>query len=230
MSVFEGIKLPNVIYKAKSKFNKDIQVVESNGTRRLLVNNYTQSVNYDSPLAERMVWGRTLRLLQEEEPELNSILVFGLGGGTMQHLLAHAYSDLVIVSVDIDEVMIDIAKKYFFVDAIPNHYIIADDACRVVIEPGKFNLRPESFQALIVDIFLGDAYPDLGNSGNFLSHVCRMVNPGGLVVINRFYFEDHQAEVHEFIDNVEMYLNDVKTIIVPGKTNADNLLIYGRTK
>ena len=75
MSVFEGIKLPNVIYKAKSKFNEDIQVVESNGTRRLLVNNYTQSVNFESPLAERMVWGRTLRLLQEEEPELNTILI-----------------------------------------------------------------------------------------------------------------------------------------------------------
>lgn len=228
MSVYEGLSLPNVIFQTSSKYNEDIKVVESNGVRRLVVNNHTQSLSYNSPQAESMVWGRTLRLLQSEAPELGNVLVLGMGGGTMEHLLANAYPNLLIVSVELDDVMVDIAKKYFEVDKIPNHYIIADDACRLVVEPQLFNLRFESFQALIVDIFIGDAYPDLGKSGNFLAHVCKMVQPGGLVIINRIYLQDHQEDVHDFLENVEMYLHDVKSIIVPGKTNSDNMLIYGR--
>lgn len=228
MSVYEGLSLPNVIYQTSSKFNEDIKVIDTNGTRRLVVNNTTQSVSFDSTAAESMVWGRTLRLLKAEEPQLSTILVLGMGGGTMQHLLAHEYSGVVIVSVEIDDVMVEVAKQYFDVDKIPNHYIIADDACRLVVEPELFNLRFESFQVVIVDIFIGDAYPDLGKSGNFLAHVCKMAQPGGLVIINRIYLEDHQEDVHDFLENVEMYLHDVKSIIVPGKTNSDNMLIYGR--
>ncbi len=229
MSVFDGITLPNVVYKAKSKYNDSIEVVDHAGTRKLVVNHHTQSINADSPLAEKMVWGRTVKLLKEEEPDLQTILVLGMGGGTMQHMLAKEFSGVVIVSVDIDDVIVEIAKKFFSVSSIPNHFIIADDACRVIIEPDKFNLKHNSFQVVVVDIFIGDEYPDLGKSGNFLAHIAKMVVQGGLVIVNRVYLEDHQEDVHNFIDSLEFYLKDIKTIIVPGKTNSDNMLIYGRT-
>lgn len=230
MSVYEGLNLPKVIYKTSSKYNSDIEVVESKGVKRLVVNDQTQSIDPNSPQAEKMVWGRAVRLIKEEVPELHTLMLLGLGGGTMPHILHREFPGVVIVSVEIDDVMVNVAKHYFDVDKIPNHYIIVDDACRVIIQPETFNLKPQSFQVLVVDIFVGDEYPDLGESGNFLAHVCKMVMPGGLIIFNRFYFEDHQEDVHEFIDNVEMYLDDVKTTIVPGKTNSDNLLIYGRVR
>ncbi len=229
MSVFDGIPLPDVIYKTKSKYNDSIEVVDHAGTRKLIVNHHTQSINPDAPIADKMVWGRTVKLLKEEEPGLKTVLILGMGGGTMQHLLAKEFPGLVMVSVDIDEVIVEIAKKFFEVSKIPNHYIIADDACRVIIEPDKFNLKHNFFQAIVVDIFIGDEYPDLGKSGNFLAHISKMVVPGGLVIINRVYLEDHQEDVHNFIDSLEVYLKNIKTIIVPGKTNSDNMLIYGRT-
>jgi spermidine synthase len=228
MSVYEGLKLPNIIYSTTSKHNKSIQVVESKNVRRLVVNDHTQSISAESPLAERMVWGRTVKLLASEVPNLKNVLVLGMGGGTMQHLIARQFPGIVIVSVDIDDVMIDVAKKYFDVDKIPNHFIIEEDACRVIIEPHLVNLKHKFFQAVVVDIFIGDEFPNLGTSGNFLTHIAKMVVNGGLVVLNRLYIESHQDDTHRFLENVELYLKDVKTIIVPGKTNSDNMLIYGR--
>lgn len=226
--VFQGIKPPEILFSADSEYNGHMEVVESGQTRKLIADGTVQSVNYESPLAQRLFWGRVVRLLQDEVPELNSVLVLGLGGGTMQHLLSKAFEHAYIVSVEIDRLAYEVAQKFFDIDAVPNHEIIIEDACKVIVEPEEFGLNVSSFNAVIVDIFNGDKYPDLGSSGNFIAHVCRLAAAGGLVVFNRFYLEHHQEDVDQFLETLEQFLRDIKTIIIPGKTNADNMLIYGR--
>lgn len=228
MSVFEGLSIPRVIYKTHSDINGDIEVLQEGNTRRLRVNNVTQSINFDSPLAQQMCWGWMVEIIKGEQPDLKSILILGLGGGTVQHLVAAEFPGVYIVSVDIDPVMVDVASKYFNVDKIPNHKILIEDACRIIVEPEEFELGFRSFNAVVVDIYCGMDYPELGKSGNFLSHVAKMTMKEGLVMINRVYLEDYQRDVDIFVDQVENFLRDVKTVVVPGKTNADNMLIYGK--
>ncbi len=112
MSVFQGISLPKVIYETSSNYNNTIQVIEVGNTRRLSVSNIVQSVNWDSPVANRMSWGRTVKVLKENEPNLRSVMILGLGGSTTQHLIARAFPGIHITSVEIDKTMFDIAKKY----------------------------------------------------------------------------------------------------------------------
>ena len=228
MTIFQDLALPKVIYETSSQYNEHIDILEMGRTRRLRVNNTTQSVNYDSPVVDRMIWGRTVQLIQEEAPQLKNILILGLGGGTIQHLLAKSYPGLEIVSVDIDRVMYEVAVEYFDLEQIPNHKVIIDDACRVIVEPHEYEMDFRDFDALMVDIYIGSDYPDLGTSGNFFAHIKKMVHTDGLIVINRIYTHDHQQDVNAFIENVEMYLRDVQSLIIPGKTNSDNILIYGR--
>lgn len=172
--------------------------------------------------------GKVIEVLKEEEPNLRNILVLGMGGGTIPHLVAKNFPGVEITSVELDPVMVDIAKKYFDLDQIPNHRVIVADALRVVVEPEEFNLSYSTFQALIVDIFIGEKYPDLGSSGNFIAAVKRMVSAGGLVIFNRIYISSHQDEVNTFVEYVSNYLKNVKCLIVAGHTNSDNILIYGR--
>ena len=146
----------------------------------------------------------------------------------MAHLISQKFPNAEIVAVEIDPVMVDIAKKYFDVDSIPNLRIITDDALRVVIEPDEFGLEENYFDALIVDIFIGEKYPDLGKSGNFISALKRLVRPGGLTIFNRMYREHHQDDVHIFIDYVSDFFSTVKNLVVAGYTNSDNVLIYCR--
>ncbi|HLB51666.1 hypothetical protein A3F07_00540 [candidate division WWE3 bacterium RIFCSPHIGHO2_12_FULL_38_15] len=228
MSVIQNLSLPKVIYETDSPYNGHIQVVEAGKTRRVIVDKITQSLNWDSPSAQQRVWGRVVEVLKANEPNLTNILILGLGGGTMQHLISRVYDRLHIVSVDIDPVMVDIAKRYFDLDSIPNHKVIVEDACRFIVEPEKYNYNPNVFNAVVVDIYVGSRYPDLGKSGNFITAVKNLVRPGGLVVFNRIYTNEHQDEVNIFIDTVEMYLTDVKSVIVAGTTNSDNVIIYGR--
>jgi len=224
----QGLMLPKVVYSAQSEINGQIDVVQVGKTRKMKVGGIEQSLNWDAPSTERLVWGRVVDVLEHNESKLRNILVLGLGGATVQHLVARAFPEVHIVSVDIDPLMKDIAQKYFNLDNIPNHNVIIADACRVIVEPESYDLAKKSFQAAYVDIFVGSAFPELGKSGNFVAAIKEMVMPGGLVIFNRLYTRDHQDEVNLFIDFIEGFLHDVQTLVVAGYTNSDNVLIYGR--
>jgi len=225
---FQGLMSPKVIFSTQSKVNGQVDVVQVGKTRKIKVGGIEQSLNWDAPSTERLVWGRTIDVLEQNESKLKNILVLGLGGATVQHLIARAFPGVHIVSVDIDPVMKDVAQKDFNLDDIPNHDVIIADACRVIVEPENFDLAKKSFQAAYVDIFVGSAFPELGKSGNFVAAIKEMVMPGGLIIFNRLYTRDHQDEVNVFIDFVEGFLHDVQTLVVAGYTNSDNVLIYGR--
>lgn len=229
MNIFSGISIPKVLYSVNSEHNGLIEVYQIGNTRKIKVGGIDQSLNYDSPVCKRLVWGKAADLLKKEEPELKNVLVLGLGGATMQHLISQANPNAKIVSVELDSHMVQISKDYFDLDKIPNHTVITNDACRVVVEPEEFGLHKNMFQAVIVDIYVGEKFPELGTSGNFLAAVRDMVLPGGLVIINRIYIKTHQEDVDNFIEFVSGFLNNVQTEVVAGYTNSDNILIYGRT-
>lgn len=223
-----GLKIPKVLYTTESKYNGHIEVIQVGQTKKIRVGNTDQSISPDSPNADRLVWGSVVHVLKANVPDLSNILVLGLGGGTMQHLICRNFPNVEITSVELDKVMIDLAKQYFDLDTIPNHRVIEADACRVIVEPEKYELAPKSFEAVMVDIYIGNDFPDLGKSGNFAAAVKNMVLPGGLVIFNRIYTKSHQEEVNNFVDFIEGFLHDVQTFVVAGYTNSDNLLIYGR--
>lgn len=228
MTIYDEIKQPKVVYKCSSKYNKDIKVVDTGKILKLVVDGHVQSVSRGSLSAENRVWGQAAQLIKHQIGNPTSILILGLGGGTMQHIFSREFPEANLISVEIDELMVDVAKQYFHVDEIPNHKILIEDACRVVVEPEEFDLKAHTFDACIVDIFIGDAFPDLGSSGNFLAHVKKMVKTGGLVVFNRIYLDEHQEDVDIFIETVEDFFLDVDTAVIAGKTNADHILIYGQ--
>lgn len=228
MTVFDGIKLPKVIYETNSEFNGKISVIEVGSTRKLSVDGVVQSVNWDSPNAPRQVWGRLVENLHEQQPDLKTAMVLGLGGGSMQHLMAKKFPDIYITSVEIDKVMVDVAQKYFKLDDIPNHRVIVGDALKVIAVPEEYGIANNSMQAVVVDIFCGQKYPDLGSSGNFIAGLKNLVVPGGLIIFDRIYHEHHQEQVDHFIDLLEDFFTDIKSVIIAGRTNSDNVVIFCR--
>jgi spermidine synthase len=155
-------------------------------------------------------------------------MILGLGGGTMAHLLSKTFPDTKITSVEIDPVMVGIARDYFDIDNIPNHKVLVTDAMRVVVEPDKYDLSNYYFDAAIVDIYNGEKYPDLGKSGNFIAALKKLIKPGGVIIFNRIYLDRHQDEVNTFIEYISGFLSSVKLLVVAGYTNSDNILILGR--
>lgn len=228
MNIFEGIQLPKVIYETNSDYNGHIQVVQVGNTRKIKVDKIEQSISHESPSCSRLVWGKAVKMLKENHPTSKEILVMGLGGGTMIHLLSKDFPEANITSVEIDPVMVDVARRFFNLDSIPNHRVLVTDAMRIVIEPDKFGFAPFHFDAIIVDIYVGQKFPDLGKSGNFITALKKLVKPGGVIIFNRIYLDSHQDEVNTFIDYISNFLSDIKLLVVAGYTNSDNILILGR--
>lgn len=229
MSVFDGLKMPKVIYETDSEINGLIRIVDvGSSTRRLVVGNTIQSLNSDSPACPKLYWGQLVNSLKNRSPVLEKCLILGLGGGTIAHLLSKSYPGIEITSVEIDSTMIDISRKFFDLDSIPNHKIIQGDALRVVIEPEEYDITPAYFDLLIVDFLVEDTYPDLGKTGNFISAIKRLVRSEGKIVFNRIYTEAYQEDVNIFIDNLENNFAEVDSEVVAGYTNSDNILIFGK--
>jgi spermidine synthase len=193
-----------------------------------VVENTIQSLNPDSPGCPKLYWGQLVNSLKERIPEIENCMILGMGGGTVAHLMSRSFPGIEITSVELDQMMIDLARKYFDIDSIPNHRIIKDDALRVVIEPEEYEITPKYFDVLIVDIVFGDKYPDLGRTGNFIAAVKNMVKSGGMVVFNRIYTESYQEEVNSFMGSLEGTFEELDSEIVAGYTNSDNILIFGR--
>lgn len=228
MGVFDGLKLPRVIYETESKLNGNIKVVEVGSTRKILVDNISQSISCNSPSINKLYWGQLVNSLKEKNPKVENVLILGLGGATLVHLISKSFPEAKIASVEYDPVMIDISKRYFDLDQVPNHRIIQDDAMKVVVEPEEFEIDPGSIDVLIVDILNGEVFPDLGKTGNFIAAIKRLVVSGGYIIFNRIYTEDHQDDVNNFIEYVESFLGETESEIVAGYTNSDNILIFGK--
>lgn len=228
MNIFTGIQSPKVLFETDSKYNGHIKVVEFGNTLKIKVDNIDQSLNPDSPSCSRLYWGKVIDVLKENMPEMKNILILGLGGGTIPHLIQRNFPNTKMIAVEIDQVMVDIATQYFGVGQIPNLQVVVEDAMRVVVEPDKYGITEHSLDAILVDIYVGQKYPDLGKSGNFVSALKKLMNPHGLLIFNRIYVDDHQDDVNIFIDYLENQLSNVKCTVVAGYTNSDNILIYGR--
>ncbi|HNU76227.1 MAG TPA: class I SAM-dependent methyltransferase [bacterium] len=220
--------MPKIIFETDSELNGRIRIVDVGSTRKMVVGNTIQSINPDSPACPKLYWGQMSDSIKERFTDIQNILILGLGGGTLAHLLSRAYPDVNITSVEYDEVMIQLAKEYFYVDKISNHKIIHEDALRIVVEPEENDITPSSLDLVVVDVLNGDKYPDLGKTGNFISAVKRLIRPGGHVVFSRIYTEFFQEEVNIFVDSLENYFSEVETEVVAGYTNSDNLLIFGK--
>ena len=228
MNIFTGLLSPKVIYETESKYNGNIKVVEFGDVRRLVVDNISQSISPHSPHTHKLYWGKMLHLLKENFTHLNEVLLLGLGGATLVHLIHQEFPDVTTTSVEIDQTMVDIANNYFNLSTVANNRIIVDDALRVVIEPHNFNIRENQFNVVIVDIYVGEKYPDLGKTGNFIGNLKKLVAPEGMIIFNRIYREHHQEEVNIFIEYVSEFFSDVKSLVVAGYTNSDNVLIYAK--
>lgn len=220
--------LPKIVYTTESKYNGRIDVYEHNGHYRLAVGNTTQSLSSGAPHASRGTWGKMADLVASEQPQAKQVLLLGLAGGTVPHLLSKKLPNAAITAVEIDSEMVDVAKKFFDLDSIPNLNVVVGDAFGVVAGPAAFELTEKSFDALIVDIYHGEAFPDLAKSGSFFANLKKMLKSGGLIVFNRIYLQHHQEEVNLFTEQLKGFFTDIKTQLVAGRSNSDNILIYGR--
>lgn len=142
-----------------------------------------------------MLWSRALRKFRIGVlPNINTILILGVGGGTVIELLVKSFPNAVITAVDIDPAMLTIAEAYFGIDKYPNVRLERDDANSFVRHSAK---KGTMFDLIIVDLFIGPRIPEFVSSTRFLVNLHAIVRPGGQSVINYLRELEYQKKSDE---------------------------------
>lgn len=133
-------------------------------------------------------------LLVNPKPE--SVLVVGLGGGTIPVLLAELYPDADIKVVEIDPAVITVAKTYFDFFETDKLTVDAVDA-RVYIKRAK--LRKQKYDLVILDAFTGEYIPEHLMTAEFLQETKDLLTENGVLIANTFSSSklyDHESTTY----------------------------------
>lgn len=112
-------------------------------------------------------------------PKLSSILLLGLGGGSVIETIREEFNcQAPVTAVDIDNIIIDIAQEEFNINRFKNVNIIYADALDFVMK------CTDKFDLIILDVFVGKHVPLAFTDEVFLKHLLQLVNAGGHIVFN----------------------------------------------
>ncbi len=222
---------PQIVYSGNSEYNKEIKVIKVGTTYKLVVNGIAQSYSRNSGFAKSKVWGQVVNIIIKNKPQAKNVLLLGMGGGTMVHMLIKKFPNISIVSVEIDKVIVELANKYFGTTQIKNNRTIVADAADVVENPEKYNIS-EKFDCIIIDTYFGGQYTQTNSSLEFLQKMCDLAEDNALIVLNKILHKtENRAEISDSVENeLNSILNTLKLKKIKFPTIADNYIFYGFKK
>lgn len=187
-----------ILEERKSKFNGNLRVVRTWG-----MGTYIQSdgLTQSGGIVED-IWKQTLKKVNAKKLNAKSVLILGLGGGTVAKLIHNNYPKAEITGVDIDPAIIELGRKYLKLDD-SNVKIIVSDASNIPnhLEDPERRRRTnllKFFDLIIVDLYQGDKFPKKFETDKFLKTVRCHLAINGLVIFNRLYYKDKKIEAEKF--------------------------------
>lgn len=181
----DSFKDGNVIYENESRYHY-IRVVDNNGVRTLFFTKgpgaKKQSAIYLDSTDEHVFEYTQMvftSLAFVEQPQ--RILVIGLGGGIIPSTFAKHFPDAQIDIVELDEEVVNVAKKFFdFKPSGRTNINVADG--RVYVRQAKN--RGLQYDIIVLDAFNGTYIPSHLTTKEFLQEVFSVLKDGGCVVAN----------------------------------------------
>jgi spermidine synthase len=125
-----------------------IQVYDENGKRTLSFNgSWETTMSLTNTLAGHFEYTEYFQMPWLWNTNIHHVLMEGLGGGSTPRAYQHYYTNVMVDVVEIDPVVVQVAKKYFTVTETPNLVIHTND--------GRIFLRQATN---VYDVILMDAY------------------------------------------------------------------------
>jgi len=140
------------VYERDSMYSH-IRVEDSRGTRTLYFNASCEStMSLADPLAGALEYTNMFHAAFAFKPDIKRVLVLGLGGASTPKAFLARYPEVTIDVVEIDPVVIDVAKSYFYLPDSPKLHIIRSDARQYLAHSRA------TYDAIFVDAYLADYY------------------------------------------------------------------------
>jgi spermidine synthase len=167
-----------VIFRADTQYHR-ITVTEDEDTRHLRFDRSHQSaIALDDPYESRIRYPDYMHLALALRPDPKRVLVLGLGGGAITKRFWRDYPGVHVDSAEIDPVVIDVARRYFWLPEDERMRVFNEDARRYVQRTG------ETYDIIVVDAYTSDSLPFHLTTAEFFAELEGIMAPGGVVAYN----------------------------------------------
>jgi spermidine synthase len=237
-SVLSTQAMGKTIHSERSLY-RNILVEEDNGLRCLKFNVRSAKTQQSCMLVDdpqRLVFNYTKMLFSSLliNPNPKSILIIGLGGGTMSNVLHQIYPKASITNVEIDPAVIKVARNYFGFFENKNITAVAQDG-RIFVK--RAAIKKQQYDWIILDAFNGDYIPEHLMTQEFLQEVKNLLSDNGVLAANTFSVSDlynyesatYKAVFGDFF-NVKNNNNSNRIILASAKALPKADIIAQRAK
>lgn len=196
--------IPINIKTEKSSWSKSLEVTWTNG--ELVLDSAHTNYSYGS--LQRILRIGLLKIGFERIAKMDHILVLGVAGGSVIKTLVNEikYSNK-ITGVEIDAQVVEIAKKYFQLETIPNFDLIIDDAFEFVLK------TKVKYDLIIIDIFQDTKMPNFLFEAFFINRILTILEPKGIVLFNTMCLTENDNKRNKtFLDLFDPKTVNVQTI------------------
>ena len=167
--------LPIKIYQKKSSISKNLEVTWNNG--QLVLD--SENTNYSYGSLERILRKGLLYIGFDRIKKFENVLVLGVAGGSVIKTLTQEVKFKgKITGVEIDETAVEIAKKFFQLDQIPNLNLVVDDAFEFVLK------TKEKYDLIIIDVFQDTKMPNFLFEDFFINRINFLLKVNGFILFN----------------------------------------------
>ena len=211
--------IPITLHKQNSSVSKSVSVVLYNG--KLLLD--TPNTNYSYGSLQRILRLGLKKIGFAEIQKMQHILVLGVAGGSVVKTLVDeiCYRGK-ITAVDIDNEIVEVAKKYFKLNEIPNLNIIIADAEQFVRKSKSI------YDLIIIDVFQDDKMPDFLFSTRFINQVFSLLNFNGKILFNTMVVSDLDKKRNALF--VKYCQQTHKIRVIPNVELSNELIIISEKK
>ena len=171
---------PKIIYSTSSAHSGVINVWKHKQGLVLEVGGYPQSVSLDTPTLPDKYWFKAVNAISQKLKDPKRALIVGVGGATIFHLLTERFPNLSITGIEIDPEVINVARRFFDLDKVPNLEVVIGDGQEYVV-----GYEGDPFDFTFIDAYLGGNFPLHFEEEDFLAKLKGITKEDGLIIVNR---------------------------------------------
>lgn len=180
------------VEKTSSVYNPVLEVSIENG--KYVLNADHSNYSFGSL---HTIFLKAFQKLRIGEKQMDKVLLLGFGAGSVPAMLFEEFDlNCHITAVEIDEKVIELAKKYFNIQRFKNLKLIRADAFEYVQSCNH------KFDMIVVDIFIDNKVPVQFESVKFLGALKRLMNNNSQLLFNKIVQQGTKASYEKFKQNM----------------------------
>ena len=167
-----------VLFRQDTQYHR-ITVTESGTTRNLRFDASRQSgLDLRDGITSTVRYADYIQLSMALKPDASRALVLGLGGGAITKRFWHDYPKMKVDTVEIDPVVVDVAKRFFAFPTDPRLRVFTSDARRYV------QTSKDTYDIVAVDCYYADSLPFHLTTQEFFRETKARMAPDGVMAYN----------------------------------------------